>query len=174
MIKLIAALDLADGIGKNGSIPWRAPEDMRRFRALTMGCPIIMGRKTIESLTPGRLKGRDIVSVGSTGRFKSVKEAIDALAGHDTIWIGGGVGVYKEALDLGAVDELHLTRVMGWFDCDARFPAYVSHATIPGYPTKPRERESFWLADKRWFVREREHFTPPKGPDLTFMRAQAG
>jgi dihydrofolate reductase len=50
MITLIAAIDLGGGIGNAGTIPWRAPEDMKRFKALTMGHPIVMGRKTYASI----------------------------------------------------------------------------------------------------------------------------
>jgi len=125
MIKLIVAMDLADGIGKAGSIPWKAPTDMKRFRRLTVGCPVIVGRRTRESLPAAGLPGRELLMVGSGG-FGSVEAAIDSKSGHDgDIWVGGGRRIYREAVERDLVDEIHITRIKAWHGCDTIMPWFV-------------------------------------------------
>lgn len=116
-------------IGANGKMPWHIPEDLKRFKRLTMGHPIIMGRKTWESIgraLPGRL---NIVitrqeSYQATGArvVGSLHAALDAAheAGASQAFVIGGGEIYREALPL--CERIELTRVHGSFEGDASFP----------------------------------------------------
>ncbi|TAK39358.1 MAG: dihydrofolate reductase [Lysobacteraceae bacterium] len=129
-LSLLAALDRAHAIGKDGDLPWHLPDDLRRFKALTLGKPVLMGRRTAESLRrvlPGR---RNLVLTRS-GRvphegmeaFTSLQAALDALAGVPEACVIGGGAVFAETLPLAA--RMHLT----WVDtevagADAFFPSF--------------------------------------------------
>jgi len=127
-LRLVAAMDLGRGIGRDNQLPWRLPDDLRRFKALTLGKPLLMGRKTAESL--GRaLPGRRNLVLTRSGRVPfegmlavaSLDEAM-AQAGEDLMVIGGGE-VYALALPLAT--HLHLTRVDTRVEgADAFFPAF--------------------------------------------------
>jgi len=121
-------------IGINNALPWHLPEDLKFFKRVTMGKPIIMGRKTFESIGKP-LPGRTNIVITSNGdRFKSVPvklassldEAIKiaenvALSdGKDEVMIIGGAGIY--ALCLPRADRLYYTRVHANVDGDAFFP----------------------------------------------------
>jgi dihydrofolate reductase len=129
-ISLIAAVARNGVIGAGNALPWRLPEDLRRFKALTLGHPVIMGRKTYESIgrpLPGR---RNIVVTRNAGfsadgceTAASIEAAIDACAGTtDEIFIIGGAQIYAAALP--RAERLHLTEVRADFAGDAHFPAF--------------------------------------------------
>jgi len=113
-ISLIAALDRRRAIGRDNDLPWRLPDDLKRFKALTLGKPVLMGRKTAESLgraLPGRLNlvltRRSGVPFDGMQAVASVDEAI-AIAeaqGADELCVIGGGEVY--ALTLDRADMLH-------------------------------------------------------------------
>ena len=114
-------------IGRDGGLPWHLPEDLRRFKALTMGKPMIMGRKTFASL-PGRLPGRrHIVLTRDAGWqaegaavARSADEAL-ALAGDvEEIAVIGGAEVF--ALFMGRADRIELTEVHRAIEGDTRMP----------------------------------------------------
>lgn len=121
-------------IGDGLDLPWRLPEDLRRFKRLTMGHPLLMGRRTFESLVHqfnGPLPGRRMVVLTSHGPFAdypdvetypSVDAAMAALADQDLVFIGGGAGIYAQFLP--HADRLELTLVEGHYDGDAFFPPY--------------------------------------------------
>lgn len=140
---IVAAVARNGVIGAGNALPWRLRGDLARFRALTMGKPLIMGRKTFESLPParpgkgGRLPGRPLVVLaradfpvaaddGEVVRADSLQAAIAAanrLAardGADAIAVVGGGDVFAQALPLAA--RLHLTWVEATPDGDAFFP----------------------------------------------------
>ena len=126
MIALIAAYAENRVIGHNGRIPWDIPEEKHRFRDLTMGHIMIMGRKTYEEI--GRpLPGRETIVLSRTGQFDaphcrtagSLTEAL-AMAGGRDVFICGGEQVYREAM--AAADVLYLTEIHASFDGDAVFP----------------------------------------------------
>ncbi len=134
-IAIIVAMDDKRGIGKDGTLPWpRMPEDMLRFRELTVGHPVIMGRKTYESIPPKfrPLPDRpNIVITRELGKSipkchtaHSLGEAIQLaeMLSTDRICIIGGGEVYKEALPLA--DVLYLTKIEGDFNADTFFPEY--------------------------------------------------
>jgi dihydrofolate reductase len=128
---LIAALGIDRGIGKDNSLPWRLPDDLKRFKEITLGKPVVMGRKTWESLgkyapLPGR---RNIVlsrdaSYQAPGAevFTSLDEALNALVLEAEICIIGGAQIYTQALPLA--DSLRLTLVDAAPPADAFFPEF--------------------------------------------------
>ena len=128
---LVAALDRRRAIGRDNALPWHLPDDLKRFKALTLGKPLLMGRRTAESLgraLPGR---RNLVLTrGTSAPFpgmepvRSLQDALDEAAGAELVVIGGGE-VF--ALALPRAVRLHLT----WVDtvvegADACFPAFAS------------------------------------------------
>jgi len=113
---LIVAVSENNIIGLNGNIPWYYPLDFKRFKEVTLGTTVIMGRNTWNSIpTKFRpLAGRRNLVVSSnniTGveTFKSIPEAMAAAIGD--IWFIGGKGIYEEALALGIVDIIDVTYV---------------------------------------------------------------
>ena len=116
-------------IGHDNKLPWHLPADLRHFKELTLGKPIIMGRKTWESL-PGLLPGRrhivvtrqqDYVAQGA--ETASDLESSIALAGDvDEVMIVGGATLYAEALPMA--DRLYMTLVDADIDGDAHFPDF--------------------------------------------------
>jgi dihydrofolate reductase len=129
-ISLIAAMARDRVIGVGNRLPWHLPEDLKHFKQVTHGHPIVMGRKTFESI--GRLlPGREnrIVSrqpgyrVEGARVFSSLREACEAPAPSDReIFVIGGEQVYREALPIA--DRLYLTEIDAAFEGDAFFPAW--------------------------------------------------
>ena len=128
-LTLIAALASNGVIGADNAMPWRLPADLQRFKALTMGHSIIMGRKTWESLArplPGR---RNIVvsrnaacqAAGAT-LVGSLAAALEACAGEQEAFVIGGAEIYAQALPLA--DCLQLTEIHRDFAGDTRFPTF--------------------------------------------------
>ena len=129
-LALIAAVAENGVIGRQGALPWRLPADLQRFKSLTMGRAIIMGRKTWESI--GRqLPGRRMIVVSRHAGYETlpgvkvasdVPSAIQAAATHDNeqAFIIGGAEIYRLALPLA--DRLLLTRVHATVEGDAQFP----------------------------------------------------
>jgi dihydrofolate reductase len=131
-VALIAALDLGFAIGRRGEMPWHLPADLRRFKQLTLGKSVLMGRKTalaIGRALPGRtnlvLTRSGIAPYPEQRVVHSLEEAIAMTSGPDLAVIGGGE-VY--ALALPAATHLHLTWVDTRItDADAFFPRFDPH-----------------------------------------------
>lgn len=131
-ICIIAALaEKSRVIGKDGKIPWRISADFRRFRELTTPHPIIMGRKTFESI--GRpLPGRDNIIITRNPNYHAegcdlAEELVDGILlgtmlDNDRLFIIGGGEIYKQGI--GRADRLFLTLVEGDFEGDTFFPDY--------------------------------------------------
>lgn len=129
---LVAALDRERAIGKGNALPWHLPDDLRRFKALTLGKPLLMGRKTAESM--GRaLPGRRNLVLTRSGRvpfagMEAVASVEDALAtaregGAGSLCVIGGGEIY--ALCLSRATRMHLTHVDTVVDgADAFFPRF--------------------------------------------------
>jgi dihydrofolate reductase len=130
-LTLIAAVARDGVIGLNNTLPWRLPEDFRRFKALTLGHPVVMGRKTWDSL--GRpLPGREnIVITRDPARIlpgasavaslaQAIELAAQSAAGADEIFVIGGAEIYRLALPLA--QRLQLTEIDANFAGDAHFP----------------------------------------------------
>lgn len=128
ILTLIAAVAENGVIGERGRIPWDCPADRARFREVTWGHPLILGRRTWEGLgTP--LPGREVVVLSRDPEFRdqrcrvarSLEEALEPYRGSPSeVFVGGGALVYSLALP--AADRLLLTRVPGEYPGDAAFP----------------------------------------------------
>lgn len=134
MISIIVALDDKRGIGAKNRMLWKIKKDFAHFKKITMGHPIIMGRKTHESI--GRaLPGRSNIVITRDENYStpgwniahSLKGAI-ALAktqpGAKEIFIIGGGEIFRQALEQNLVDKLYLTKVAGDFKAEIFFPEY--------------------------------------------------
>jgi len=154
-LTIVAALDEDDLIGAGGRLPWHLPADLARFRRLTLGRPVLMGRRTYESI--GRaLPGRDNLVITSRRGYRApgcrvvadLEAALAACRERPEAMIIGGARLYAAAL--GRCTRMHLTRVHHRFRGDTRFPPY-----------DPRE----------WLVRARETREPDAANPyrLTFL-----
>ena len=130
-ISLIAAIDSKNGLGKSGVMPWHIPEDLKRFKQITSGHTIIMGRKTFESIGKALPDRTNIVitqklelQVQDALVVHSLSEAIEKAKG-DIFVIGGGE-IFKQAISIA--DKLYLTQIEGDFNCDTFFPDYSAFA----------------------------------------------
>lgn len=130
LLSLVVAASENDVIGDHGAIPWHLPDDLKFFRELTKGRPVIMGRKTYESIghaLPGRtniiITRRDDYAAPDCIVTSSIADAIlqAEATGADEAFIIGGGEIYKEALS--RAHRVHLTRVHAHVDGDATFPA---------------------------------------------------
>jgi dihydrofolate reductase len=125
-IFLIYARAANGTIGRDGALPWRLPADLRRFKALTMGKPMIMGRKTFESF-PSPLPGRRHIvltrdaawSAPGAETAHSVDEAL-AMANEGEVAVIGGAEIY--ALFMGRADRIELTEVHADYEGDTHMP----------------------------------------------------
>ena len=127
-LTLIAAVARNGVIGSDNKLPWRLPEDLKRFKALTLSHPIIMGRKTWASL--GRpLPGRSNIVISRDPGFQAtgcivvdtLAAALAACDGVDEAFVIGGAEIYALALPLA--HRLQLTEIQQDFPGDTRFPA---------------------------------------------------
>jgi len=131
-IVIIAALSANGVIGIDGRIPWHISDDLKRFKRLTMGHTIIMGRKTYNSIgrpLPGRTnmvltRNPDFQPPDGVQVYASLTAALDACrqSGESTAFVIGGGEIYREALPVA--DTLLLTHVRREVDGDAHFPAF--------------------------------------------------
>jgi dihydrofolate reductase len=128
-VSIIAALARNRAIGRGNGMPWRLPEDLKRFRRLTMGRAVIMGRKTLESIG-APLSGRDnIVITRSRDWFRSgcivahsLEAALAAVGEEQDAYVIGGAQIY--ALAMPHARRLFLTEIERDFDGDAFFPEF--------------------------------------------------
>ncbi len=129
IISLIAAVAKNRVIGRGNQLPWKLPEDLRRFRHLTLGHPVIMGRKTFESLgkpLPGRANivvSRSMGPLPNVDVYASLETALGAASRMDeSVFVIGGGEIYAQALPHAA--RLHLTEIRADFAGDAQFPEF--------------------------------------------------
>lgn len=129
-VTIVAAVARNGVIGRNGDLPWHLPEDLRRFKRLTMGGTLVMGRKTYESI--GRpLPGRTTIVVTRQADWSaegveaagSFDEAL-ARAGDGDVFVVGGAEVYRQAM--AVADALEITEVDAEPEGDVRFPEIPS------------------------------------------------
>lgn len=125
-LTIVVATDAQRGIGINNSLPWRLPEDMAHFKRTTTGHPVVMGRKTFESIGRPLPNRRNIVITrNAEWRHEGVEavtslDAAIALVGDAEACIIGGAQIYREALP--RTDRLVVTEIARTFECDAFFP----------------------------------------------------
>ena len=130
-IGLIWAQARNRAIGKNGVMPWHLPEDLAHFKRVTLNHPVVMGRKTWDSIPPRfrPLPGRTNIVVtrqpdwneNGAQRTSSLREALQLCENSAQVWIIGGAQIYAQALPLA--DELVVTEIDADFDGDAHAPA---------------------------------------------------
>jgi dihydrofolate reductase len=129
IISLIAAMGHNRVIGKDNSLPWKLSADMKRFKELTSGKPVIMGRKTFESIGKP-LPNRTNIIITRDKDYKtescvvvhSVEEALKAAKGNKEIMIIGGEQIFKQFLPIA--NKMYLTFIDEDFEGDAYFPEY--------------------------------------------------
>ena len=130
-VVLIAALSENFGIGFENRLPWHLPDDFKRFKRLTSGYSVIMGRKTFESL-PGVLPNRDHVIITSQQDYSvdhpscaivhSIEEAFNLCVTKEKVFVIGGQQIYQQTLEYA--DCLELTRIHKYLEADAFFPKF--------------------------------------------------
>ena len=128
-LHLIVARARNGVIGKDNAMPWYLPEDLKHFKRTTLGKPVIMGRKTWESLPkalPGRLnivitRQADYVAEGATV-LTSVEDALEAVKDMPDAFIMGGAEIYRQTMD--RVTVAHITVINADFEGDAVFDAF--------------------------------------------------
>ncbi|MDP3995611.1 MAG: dihydrofolate reductase [Patescibacteria group bacterium] len=139
IISAIAAVGKNRELGNKGKLPWHVPEDLKHFKETTLGHPIIMGRKTFESLGIRKpLPNRTNIVVTRNPDYRaegaivvqSIEDAIEEAKKHETeeIFVIGGEEIFKLAWP--HLDRLNLTVIDGEFEADAFFPEYEEFGTV--------------------------------------------
>lgn len=159
-VSLIVAMSENGVIGRAGRLPWHLPADLKRFKQLTMGYTLVMGRKTYQSI--GRaLPGRKTIVVTRDSDFspgtvevaRSVREALQKAGGGE-IFIAGGGEVFQQTLELA--DRLYLTVVQANVEGDTFFPeldwSQWREVSREDHPTDERNPYpySFRVYERRW------------------------
>lgn len=152
-IILIAAAGENNELGRESDLPWHLPDDFKRFKQLTMGHPMIMGRKTFDTF-PRPLPGRQHIILTRDPHYRadypgcqvvnSMEGALEAANGAGAVYIIGGGEIYRQALPLAT--KIELTRVHGDFPADTFFPSF--------------DRENWELTDSRRHPVDAEHAYP--------------
>jgi len=140
IVTLVVAVADSGVIGRDNALPWHLPDDLKRFKQLTLGKPIVMGRKTFESIGKP-LPGRQNIVVTRDPNYHrdgitavpGIDAAVEAAGGAPEVMVIGGAELFR--LFLPRATRVHLTRVHGDIDGDVRWPAL----------------------DHTWDVLEREH-----------------
>ena len=149
MITVIAAIGKNNELGKENDLIWHLPADLKRFKKLTSGHHIIMGRNTYESIGKP-LPNRTTIIITSNKNYQqkgcltasSIEEAIQLAKNDSEIFIIGGAQIYKQVLASKIIDRLDITHVHGSFDADVFFPEInIEH-------WKEVHREDFKADDK--------------------------
>ncbi|NBW24614.1 MAG: dihydrofolate reductase [Betaproteobacteria bacterium] len=142
-------------IGRDNTLPWHLPEDLAHFKRLTLGCPVIMGRKTWDSLPPKfrPLPGRNNIVITRQADWASpgaiaapgLEAAVALCAQAEHVWVIGGAQIYAQALPLATTVEV--TEIDADFEGDAYAPAL----------------------DAPWRVQQRESHTAANGLSFSFV-----
>ncbi len=130
MLSIIVAHAENYVIGKEGDMPWHLPKDLKHFKEVTLGHPVIMGRRTFESIgraLPGRLNivvttQPNLVVPDNVEIASSLGAAVKLCSSHSEVFVIGGGQLYKTAIALA--DRLYVTLVHGKFEGDTYFPRY--------------------------------------------------
>lgn len=156
LISIIAAMSENRVIGRDNTLPWRLPADLKRFKALTSGHPIVMGRKTWQSIGRPLPNRRNIVITRDRGFaaegaiiVHGLHEALRRCEGEEEVFIIGGEEIYRQALPLA--DRIYLTLVHAIVEGDTKFPA---------------------MDEGAWELVERDRHEPdgPHGDPYSFLR----
>jgi dihydrofolate reductase len=148
MIRLLAAIDRANGLAKNLVMPWNIPEDEQYFTDETkkFGGNVLTGGKTFRETYHGPLKDRqNYILTHSTEPIEGVSVVNDLNKFlnefKDDLWVAGGGEVFKLVMDAGRADELYLTHIDADFGCDTFFPDYEGFTLAK--QSKPHEQNGF-------------------------------
>jgi dihydrofolate reductase len=147
MVSIIAAIGDNRELGKDNKLLWHIPQDLKRFKNLTTGHTVIMGRKTYESIgipLPNRTnivitKDNAFTAPGCLIAY-SLDEAIEKSNDTETFIIGGA-SIYSQAIN--RADKLYLTKVKGSFDADTYFPDYSRFSTVVSSVQKQDDRYTY-------------------------------
>tara|TARA_B100001179_G_C18546720_1_gene384140 strand:- start:377 stop:865 length:489 start_codon:yes stop_codon:yes gene_type:complete len=155
--KAIAAIDLDNGIGKDGDLLFKIRADMQHFVKMTGTDPVIMRSGTYKSFGSLPLPRRDNYVITRDKNFdgngativSSLEEAIELISENQTAWIIGGAGLYKEALSI--VSELHITQIFDKKEADTFFPQFDhvfefvdSQEIVPAKDGNPSYQFQIW------------------------------
>ena len=129
MISIIVAMGRNRVIGKDNDLIWHLPADLKHFKETTMGKPVIMGRKTFESMGKP-LPGRTNIVVTRNSQYKakgclvahSLEKALERVSGEAEVFIAGGGEIYREAMPLA--DRMYITIIDHSFEGDTYFPEF--------------------------------------------------
>lgn len=129
MITIIAAIGSRNELGKDNDLIWHLPADLKRFKKVTTGNHIIMGRNTFESIGKP-LPNRTTVIITRNASYQkegcivvhSIEEALDITKEQGQAFIIGGAEIYKQCMEKGLADKLDITQVHHEFDADVFFP----------------------------------------------------
>jgi dihydrofolate reductase len=128
ILSLVAAAGNNNVIGSNNKLPWKMPADMKFFMNLTMGHPVIMGRKTYESFGRPLKERRNIIisrdknlAIEGCEVVHSLDEALKLVKGEKEVFIIGGAEIYRQSI--GIANKIYLTRIHHDFEGDSYFPA---------------------------------------------------
>jgi dihydrofolate reductase len=129
MITVIAAIAKNNALGKNNDLIWHLPADLKRFKKVTSGHYILMGRNTFESIGKPLPNRTTIIITRNKNYFKegclianSLEKAIELAKDEEQIFIIGGAQIYKEIIAKDLADQLDITLVHKEFDADVYFP----------------------------------------------------
>lgn len=131
MVSIIAAMGRNRVIGRDNSLVWHLPADLKHFKETTMSKPVIMGRKTFESMGKA-LPGRTNVVITRKSDFKapgclvanSLEQALEMVSKEPEVFIAGGGEIYRQAIPL--TDRMYITIIDHDFDGDTFFPAFFA------------------------------------------------
>jgi len=162
MVNVIAAVDDRNGLARNGEIPWHNSEDMKFFKEITINKPVIMGRKTFESLPDAfrPLPNRHNIVISRTFKEEdnlvetatSIRQAIQKAKKHNTdVFVIGGCSIYWEVLKRNWTDRLYLSRIPGDYKCDQCFPTLGTDWTLQ----KTKQFGTFRLYEYDYFYGSR-------------------
>ncbi|MEX0449273.1 dihydrofolate reductase [Spiribacter sp. 221] len=158
-ITLVVAMSENRVIGRNNDLPWRLPDDMRHFVALTRGKPIVMGRRNFESIGRPLPNRQNIVmtrdanwATDGVEVVHTLEEAVAAAAGAAELMVIGGAGIYAAFLPIA--DRIELTRVRAELDGDTWFPAFEGPDWALQQTTHhPADAEHAWPMDFETWTR---------------------
>lgn len=129
MITIIAAIAKNNALGKNNDLIWHLPADLKRFKEITTGHYILMGRNTFESIGKPLPNRTTIIITRNNHYFKdgcliakSIEDAIELTKDEEDIFIIGGAQIYKETMAKNLADQLDITLVHKEFEADVYFP----------------------------------------------------
>jgi dihydrofolate reductase len=125
-IQAVVVVDQNNGIGKNNQLLCHMPADLKHFKSLTLGHPVIMGRKTFDSMgkaLPGRrniVVSRQNIQLDGCEVVHSIGKALEICHGEQLVSIIGGAAIFEQSLD--SINTIHLTCIHHTFDADTFFP----------------------------------------------------